>query len=104
MLVVAAYGGVPENTESGEGPAAWWNEQYESEDTPWDTGAPQSALVDAVTEFGPSGRVLDIGCGTGTLAPWATKQGHPAVGVGIFLGGAGGRQRPQCPVPCRERS
>lgn len=44
----------------------------------------QSTLVDAVTEFGPSGRVLDIGCGTGTHALWGDKQGHPAVGVGIF--------------------
>ncbi|WP_276258439.1 SAM-dependent methyltransferase [Haloglomus litoreum] len=75
---------MPGNTESnGEGPAAWWNERYESEDMPWDTGEPQSALVDAVAEHGLSGRVLDIGCGTGTHALWAAERGHPAVGVDI---------------------
>lgn len=75
---------MPGNTESGgDGPAAWWNERYESEDMPWDTGEPQSALVDAVEEYGLSGRVLDIGCGTGTHALWAADQGHPAVGVDI---------------------
>jgi SAM-dependent methyltransferase len=75
---------VPGNTESdGEGPAAWWNERYDSDDMPWDTGAPQSALVDAVAEYGLSGRVLDIGCGTGTHALWAAEQGHPAVGLDI---------------------
>jgi len=83
MLVAVARGDVPENTESGEGPAAWWNERYESEDMPWDTGEPQSALVDAVAEYGLSGRVLDIGCGTGTHALWAAEQGHPAVGIDI---------------------
>jgi SAM-dependent methyltransferase len=82
--VAVARGAVPENTDpDGDGPAAWWNERYESDDMPWDTGEPQSALVDAVAEHGLSGRVLDIGCGTGTHALWAAEQGHPAVGVDI---------------------
>lgn len=75
---------MPENTDSdGEGPAAWWNERYESDDMPWDTGEPQSALVEAVGTYGLSGRVLDIGCGTGTHALWAAERGHPAVGIDI---------------------
>jgi cyclopropane fatty-acyl-phospholipid synthase-like methyltransferase len=74
---------MPENTEDGEGPAAWWNARYESEDVPWDTGEPQSALVEAVAKYGLSGRVLDIGCGTGTHALWAAEQGHAAVGIDI---------------------
>jgi SAM-dependent methyltransferase len=82
--VGAAHSTVPENTQSGdEGPAAWWNERYESGDMPWDTGEPQSALVEAVEEYGLSGRVLDIGCGTGTHALWAAERGHPAVGLDI---------------------
>lgn len=81
--MAATDGNVSGNTESREGPAAWWNERYDSEDMPWDTGAPQSALVDAVAECGLSGRILDIGCGTGTHALWAAEQGHPAVGIDI---------------------
>lgn len=69
--------------EPGDGPAAWWNARYDAGDMPWDTGEPQSALVDAVAEFGLSGRVLDIGCGTGTHALWAAEHGHEAVGVDI---------------------
>jgi SAM-dependent methyltransferase len=83
MFVAGPHDGVPEDTQSGEGPAAWWNERYESADMPWDTGQPQSTLVDAVAEHGLSGRVFDIGCGTGTHALWAAEQGHPAVGIDI---------------------
>ncbi len=82
--MAAAHSDVSGKDESsGDGPAAWWDERYESEETPWDTGEPQPALVDAVAEYGLSGQVLDIGCGTGTHALWAAEQGHPAVGIDI---------------------
>ncbi|WP_458190540.1 class I SAM-dependent methyltransferase [Haladaptatus sp. NG-WS-4] len=63
-------------------PAEWWNEVYESETVPpWDTGEPQPALVNAVGSDGLSGRVLDVGCGTGTHALWAAAEGYTAVGI-----------------------
>ncbi len=63
-------------------PAAWWNEVYAGETAPaWDTGKPQPALVDAVQRTGLRGSVLDVGCGTGTHALWASERGHTAVGV-----------------------
>lgn len=63
-------------------PAEWWNEVYENETVPpWDTGKPQPALVNAIGSDGLSGRVFDVGCGTGTHALWAAAKGHTAVGV-----------------------
>ena len=60
----------------------WWNEVYESEPAPpWDTGQPQPALVDAISSYGLSGPVLDVGCGTGTHALWASEQGYTALGI-----------------------
>lgn len=63
-------------------PAAWWNGVYDRETAPpWDIDEPQPALVAAVGRYGLSGRVLDVGCGTGAHALWAAAEGHPAVGV-----------------------
>lgn len=80
-----------DQSESGSGdPAEWWNEVYEGEDgPPWDTGEPQPALVDAVGSDGLSGRVLDVGCGTGIHALWATAAGHAAVGIDFSKKGIG---------------
>ena len=58
-----------------EGEARWWNEVYEGETVPpWDTGHPQPALVDAIESYGLAGPVLDVGCGTGTHALWASPR------------------------------
>ncbi|UVE49335.1 class I SAM-dependent methyltransferase [Haloferax larsenii] len=63
-------------------PAAWWNEVYESEPAPpWDIDEPQPAFVEAARKTGLSGRVLDVGCGTGAHALWAAAAGHTAVGI-----------------------
>lgn len=65
-----------------EDEARWWNEVYESDTVPpWDTGQPQPALVATVERYGVSGSVLDVGCGTGTHALWATEQGYTALGI-----------------------
>lgn len=73
-----------EDTEHDGGPAEWWDEVYDSDDpAPWDTGEPQSAFVDLAAEGKLDGRVLDIGCGTGTHACWAVERGHPATGTDI---------------------
>lgn len=65
-----------------EDEAEWWNDVYESETVPpWDIGRPQPALVDAVEHYGLSDPVLDVGCGTGTHALWASERGHTALGI-----------------------
>ncbi|KTG29580.1 class I SAM-dependent methyltransferase [Haloferax profundi] len=62
--------------------AEWWNGVYESEAVPpWDIGRPQPALVDAIESYGLSEPFLDVGCGTGTHALWATERGYMALGI-----------------------
>lgn len=48
---------------------------------PWDVGAPQPDLLDAITGWPPTGRVLDLGCGTGDLAIGLAERGHEVLGV-----------------------
>lgn len=80
---------VSDRSEPTENDAAeWWDEMYESETAPpWDIGTPQPALVEVIRKEGLSGRVLDIGCGTGTHALWAAEQGHVAAGVDVSAEG-----------------
>jgi SAM-dependent methyltransferase len=53
-----------------------WNENYATESTPWDSGEPDPHLVELVEsgELEP-GRLLEIGCGTGTNAIWLAERG-----------------------------
>lgn len=53
-----------------------WNEHYASQNTPWDSGSPDPSLVELVEagELRP-GRLLEIGCGTGTNAIWLAERG-----------------------------
>lgn len=59
-----------------------WERNYRSGDAPWDTGSPAPLLVQAV-EAGdlPRGRLLEIGCGTGTNARFLAGHGWEVVGV-----------------------
>lgn len=50
---------------------------------PWDIGRPQPAFVKLAHAGGFSGKVLDVGCGTGEHALLAASLGHEAVGVDI---------------------
>jgi methyl halide transferase len=61
-----------------------WDEHYATSETPWDTGEPAPTLVDLL-EAGrlPSGRALDIGCGTGTNARYLASRGYEVVGVDV---------------------
>jgi len=61
-----------------------WNEHYATGQTPWDSGEPEPALVAAV-EAGtiPAGRVLEVGCGTGTNALWLAAHGFDVLGIDV---------------------
>jgi len=48
---------------------------------PWDVGAPQPDLMTFVDEHPPSGRIVDLGCGTGDLAIALARRGHSVLGV-----------------------
>lgn len=46
---------------------------------PWDIGRPQAAILSIADQV--SGRVLDIGCGTGENALYFAKKGHSVLGI-----------------------
>ncbi|MFC4408102.1 class I SAM-dependent methyltransferase [Haloarchaeobius iranensis] len=67
---------------SDDDTAAWWDEAYERDTAPWDTGEPQPALA-GVADRTERWRVLDPGCGTGTHAVHFASHGHDVVGVDV---------------------
>lgn len=57
-----------------------WDERYQEGDLPWDSGRPDEHLVRLVGDHPiPPGRVLEVGCGTGTNAIWLAQQGFDVV-------------------------
>lgn len=61
----------------------WWDEPYDSDDVPWDTGSPQSAIVELAECGAIAGDVLDIGCGLGTHARFLAARGHRVTGIDV---------------------
>jgi SAM-dependent methyltransferase len=61
-----------------------WDERYATDNLPWDTGAPDPILVEVIERgtIAP-GRVLEVGCGTGTNALWLAARGFEVLGVDI---------------------
>lgn len=52
-----------------------WDKCYDEKKLPWDTGRPDSHLVRLLSRWPRfSGRVLEVGCGTGTNAVWLAEQ------------------------------
>jgi SAM-dependent methyltransferase len=61
-----------------------WEQLYRDEFTPWDTGQPDSHMIQAVTELPIKPcPVLDIGCGTGESSIWLALHGFKVTGVDI---------------------
>ncbi len=62
-----------------------WNARYVSGDAPWDVGHPSTELVRIVeqTDELPRGRLLELGCGTGTNAVYLARNGFDVTGVDI---------------------
>jgi SAM-dependent methyltransferase len=61
-----------------------WNHRYLAGDAPWDTGETNRHLVQFVRSGAVDvGRVLEVGCGTGTNALWLARQGFSVVGIDV---------------------
>lgn len=61
-----------------------WDEHYARGEIPWNSDEPDDALV-AMVEAGtiPSGKTLEVGCGTGTNALWLAGRGFDVLGVDV---------------------
>jgi methyl halide transferase len=65
-------------------PQPSWNEHYASGELPWDTGLPETLLVEFVNSGSVApGRTLEIGAGTGTNAIWLAERGFDVLGVDL---------------------
>jgi 2-polyprenyl-3-methyl-5-hydroxy-6-metoxy-1,4-benzoquinol methylase len=61
-----------------------WEERYEKKNTPWDTGRPDIHLMNLFAGWPKcGGKVLEVGCGTGTNAMWMAEQGLQVTGMDI---------------------
>lgn len=61
-----------------------WEQRYIDSDTPWDSGAPSPHLKNFLSEEKvKSGRVLEIGCGTGTNAIFLAQLGFEVTAIDL---------------------
>ena len=54
---------------------------YKNQTPPWVIGEPQPAIVDLAGDGAFSGRVLDVGCGTGEHTILLARSGHDVLGI-----------------------
>ncbi|MFC5381119.1 class I SAM-dependent methyltransferase [Aquipuribacter nitratireducens] len=57
----------------------YWEDRYRTRDTPW-SGRANAVLVAEATAL-PTGRALDLGCGTGGDVLWLAQHGWTVTGV-----------------------
>jgi SAM-dependent methyltransferase len=60
-----------------------WDNWYVGEPPPWEIDKPQPVLVELAAHGRLSGRVLDVGCGTGENILLAAEHGSHALGIDI---------------------
>ena len=61
-----------------------WNAHYAAGELPWDSGESDPNLVELVQSGAVTkGRVLEIGCGTGTNALWLASQGFEILALDL---------------------
>jgi len=61
-----------------------WQERYHLKNTPWDTGRPDSNLINIVTEKPvKTCKCMEIGCGLGRNAIWLARHNFRVTGVDI---------------------
>jgi cyclopropane fatty-acyl-phospholipid synthase-like methyltransferase len=60
-----------------------WDDAYRGGRVPWDIGRPQPAIVRLAGEGELTGRVLDVGCGSGEHALLASTIGLQVTGVDV---------------------
>ena len=61
-----------------------WDERYQEGDLPWDTGVVERNLIEVVDRgVLTHGRILEVGCGTGTNALWLAKRGFDVIGLDL---------------------
>ncbi len=64
-----------------------WEQRYEQKELPWDSGLPAHCLTELISSWPKfDGRVLEVGCGTGTNSVWMAGQGLHVIGVDIAAG------------------
>jgi SAM-dependent methyltransferase len=71
----------PFDAGQGRRPPHDFDDAYATGNPPWDIGRPQGEFQRLGETGGISGRVLDVGCGTGEHTLLASSLGHDALGV-----------------------
>lgn len=82
--MIAPFRRLPSGSDTLHAMVTTWNDNYAEGFTPWDTGVPEPLLVQMVESGSlPTGRALDVGCGTGTNAIWLAERGYEVLGVDV---------------------